>query len=560
LLQAQTTYYIAPPPAGNDGTGVGTYELPWATLYKASTEATEWGDVIHVFPGTYNEPQRTVLAVGVSIVGENQYTTIINYTYNAGNITDAAIYAVSASVTDGNQNISYVTITGTSYAASRGIYTRYRNNFIIHHCVIKNFDKAGINADSEINWITMPASYTTGLEIAFCTIEDNTEFPDNAGECNLRWSGHSDFEIHHNTFTNTARVAGRSIYSSQVKNGSIHDNVLNTRESISGTWLFAMELFNCRGGVEIYNNTYVGGGTLDMSGHSTLKGIYDYSYSIHDNTFTLSSLVPYHDTPTAAITIEGWETIESVQVYRNHIKNFPWGINITMGVYQIWGGHGILKNLDIYSNIIENSASSDVSWNSFGIGLIKQATGITRRNINIINNTITGNQTNSYRGINLSVDGTNDDIAIKNNIIQGFDLGFLAENNSGTVDSLHLVNNLINDCASTVYIQTGVTSTNYVNTGQLTSDPLFTSSTNFHLQTGSPAAQTGVHIGTPYLLDYDGVPFLNPPSRGAYEVTSGTSIPTLTTTAITAITNTTASSGGYITSDGGAAVTARGVC
>ena len=37
-------------------------------------------------------------------------------------------------------------------------------------------------------------------------------------------------------------------------------------------------------------------------------------------------------------------------------------------------------------------------------------------------------------------------------------------------------------------------------------------------------------------------------------------IPTITTTAISAITNTTASSGGTITTDGGAAVTARGVC
>jgi uncharacterized protein (TIGR02145 family) len=42
--------------------------------------------------------------------------------------------------------------------------------------------------------------------------------------------------------------------------------------------------------------------------------------------------------------------------------------------------------------------------------------------------------------------------------------------------------------------------------------------------------------------------------------TSALVVPTLTTTAITAITLTTASSGGNITADGGAAVTARGVC
>ena len=37
-------------------------------------------------------------------------------------------------------------------------------------------------------------------------------------------------------------------------------------------------------------------------------------------------------------------------------------------------------------------------------------------------------------------------------------------------------------------------------------------------------------------------------------------VPVLSTTAVTAITQTTASSGANITSDGGAAVTARGVC
>ncbi|MGD0756768.1 MAG: DUF1566 domain-containing protein [Bacteroidales bacterium] len=43
-------------------------------------------------------------------------------------------------------------------------------------------------------------------------------------------------------------------------------------------------------------------------------------------------------------------------------------------------------------------------------------------------------------------------------------------------------------------------------------------------------------------------------------ITESASVPTLTTTAITAITQTTASSGGNITSDGGATVTVRGIC
>lgn len=555
FLKAQTTYFIAPFPTGNDVTGVGTEANPWASLYKASVEAVVSGDIIHVEPGTYSEAQRTELAVGVSIEGENQYTTIINYTYNAGSFSNGAIYAVSATVTDGNQSISYITITGSNYTASRGIYTRYRNNFVIHHCIIRNFDKSGVNAYSEIDWVTPPATYTTGFEISYSTIENNTESPDNGGECNLRFSGHSGYSIHDNTFTNTTRVAPRSIYSSQVKNGSFYNNTINTRETISGAWLFAMELWNNRGGVLIANNTFVGGGTIDIGGHTTQKGIYSYGISIHGNTQILSSLVPYNATPTAAITIECWVSIESVYVYGNHIKNFPWGINITAGQ-----AGATIEDLYIYSNIIENSASSDVSWASFGIGLIQQSAGLTRRNINIINNTITGNQTYSYRGVYISVDGTNDDIKVKNNIIQDFDFGVRLDNNAGTINALELVNNIINDCGTAVSIAAGTTSTNYVNTGQLTTDPLFISATNFHLQDGSPAVQTGVYIGTPYLLDYDGVSFLNPPSRGAFEITPPPTVPILSTVSISAITATTASSGGNITSDGDAAVTARGVC
>lgn len=565
ILNGQTRYYISP--TGNDGTGAGTEASPWRTVFKASTEATTWGDVIDIKAGTYTESQRTVLEPGVSIEGENTATTIINYTYNTASYDNGAIYMVSSSITNGNQSISYVTITGSNYAASRGIYTRFRNNVEIHHCIIKKFDKSGINAYSTATnaytlvggqvTLTNPTTvFTTGLKINNCTIEDNTESPDNIGECNLRWSGYTGFEIRNNTFSSIVRVTPRNVYSDQVQNGTFHDNIINTRESVSvDEWLFAMEMYSGRGGCQIYGNTLLGGGTIDIAGYTILKGIYAYSWYIHDNTITLSSLVSYTGKPTVGITIECHSSLQGVLVTRNHIKNFPWGISVTIG-----RTGASIRDVYIWANVVENSASSSVAWTSFGIGVIQQSASVTKRNINIINNTITGNQTYSFRGVYISVDGTIDDIKVKNNIIEDFDIGIRVDNYSGTIDSLHLVNNLIHDCGTTVSLQSGITSTNYINTGELPDDPLFVSSTNFHLQDGSPAEQTGIFIGTPYLLDYDGTPFLIPPSRGAYETNSGFSTPTLTTTAISLITNTTASSGGVITSDGGASVTARGVC
>jgi len=530
LLGAQTTWYVAT--TGNDVTGDGTLGNPWLTVKKASTEVAVFGDIIYVKPGTYTESQRTNLALGVSLEGEYTPTTIINYTYNAASFSDGAIYAVSGSVVNGNQHISNLTITGSNYTASRGIYTRYRNNFHIYNCTIQNFDKSGINAYSEIDWVTPPATYTTGLKIYNCDIDNNTESPDNGGECNLRWSGHSGYEIYSNTISSLVRVTPRSVYSSQVKNGSFHDNIINTRESISGEWLFACELFNNRGGIEIYDNQFIGGGTLDIAGHTIEKGIYSYAVSIHDNSFVLSTLVPYNSKPTVAITIESWVSIESVYIYRNYIKNFPWGINVTMGTYGEWGGSGTIDDLFIYTNIIENSGSSDTSWASFGIGIIYQATGITRDNINIWNNTITGNQTYSYRGIYLSIDGTNTNINFQNNIIQGFDLGIRVEDesagNTGSVDELHIDYNLFHDNGNSnlVSFEAGISITNYTNTGHIIDDPEFVSAIDFHLSSDlSPAYMAGMYVDVD--TDYDGDVYFNPPSIGAYEYGSVPSGPTV---------------------------------
>ena len=271
---------------------------------------------------------------------------------------------------------------------------------------------------------------------------------------------------------------------------------------------------------------------------------------------TISSLVPYNSIPTTAITIECWVSIESVYIYRNRIKNFPWGVCVTAEV-----ASSTVEDLYIYSNIIEGVSNTDVSWNAFGIGIIYQTTVNYRRNINIINNTIIGGNSNAYRGVYISVDGTNDDFKVKNNIIYDFNYAVRLDNRSGTIDSLHLDNNIYYSCNTNVYIQSGTSYTNYHNENYLTTNPLFVSTSDFHLQTGSPAEGNGLHIGSPYLYDYDGIPFLNPPSIGAYEKTSGgQSVPTVTTSPVTNITETTALSGGYISTDGGAAVTARGVC
>jgi hypothetical protein len=86
--------------------------------------------------------------------------------------------------------------------------------------------------------------------------------------------------------------------------------------------------------------------------------------------------------------------------------------------------------------------------------------------------------------------------------------------------------------------------------------------TFLHLAQGSNLIHTGVTISG-LTTDGDGNYFGTPdPSLGPFEYSYGgsASIPTITTTDISGITTTTASSGGNVVSDGGATVTARGVC
>jgi hypothetical protein len=91
----------------------------------------------------------------------------------------------------------------------------------------------------------------------------------------------------------------------------------------------------------------------------------------------------------------------------------------------------------------------------------------------------------------------------------------------------------------------------------------------FRTQHGSPAGNggftsqiTNLTPGTTYYLKAYASDGVNA-SYGieiSFTTTTVSSLPTLTTTAVTSVTQTSASSGGNITSDGGAEVTARGVC
>lgn len=519
-----STYYIATSENGGNDSNTGTSSSPWLTLSHACQKVTLPGDTIYIRSGRYIETAQCILSPGVSIIGEGYSSHIISHYDNGSESFRNVLIYMSSGVesSEGNQSISFILIDGDMYKGKRAIYCRYRNNISIHHCAIINFRKSGINFYSETSWTEPPITYSKKCKVCCNYISDCTENPDNGGECNLRIAGYEEVDISYNTIVNTARIAGRSLYTSQLKNCRINNNTFYCRKEVMDYWNFAMELFNTRGGMEVFENTVFGGGTIDLAGHSIEKGDYKYSARIHDNHLLLTNPVNYNDHIVVAITIEAWEKIESVYVYNNYIKNFPWGVNCTMGKYDKWGGNGTIDDLYIYNNVIENPSHADKAMSSFGIAILKQTNARYRNNVNILNNTITGNTHYAWRGIVFEATGKNDKINIKNNIVQGFTkYGIVIDYFDGSMGDINIDNNLIHSSGNRneVFFSGPKSLRIYTNKNHLKADPRFVSETDFHLSPGSPAIAAGTYVGL--LKDHEGADWSNPPSIGAFEYNDG---------------------------------------
>jgi uncharacterized repeat protein (TIGR02059 family) len=93
----------------------------------------------------------------------------------------------------------------------------------------------------------------------------------------------------------------------------------------------------------------------------------------------------------------------------------------------------------------------------------------------------------------------------------------LVVSNGGSINGLHVENNLAYDNAnSNNPVLSGNSISNYTFSSNIISDPLFVSSSDYHLQTLSPAIGKGLSVSG-LVADYDGSAIKSPPSIGAYE-------------------------------------------
>jgi hypothetical protein len=304
-------------------------------------------------------------------------------------------------------------------------------------------------------------------------------------------------------------------------------------------------------------------------GHITYEGMYIGSsfYSgktINCNgvdTTVLPSLLNGVKVYNCTVVNTGWDGIQvgsastDCKVYNNLVMyDSQTGTSAQMSGILVGGG----SRCDVYSNYIYKGKGDGIE--SLGLGDYK-----------IFNNVIYGAGTGYTGGPKYGI-YVNDNSAIPgspfsilfNDIINPLTKGIKF---SSTVTSNNLIasNAIIGPGVSGGYIEVATSSNvtvqnNY--TAVNTSGAGFTD-TLYHISSTSPLINAGYSDNRGITTDYF---YAGRPSSTTFDIgiceyqfTSG-SLPVVTTAAITSITQTTAIGGGNVTSDGGATVTARGVC
>jgi uncharacterized repeat protein (TIGR02059 family) len=389
----------------------------------------------------------------------------------------------------------------------------------VHHCTIVDFSSTGIIFEGENSWNSQPVTFSSGNQIYNNTI---TNCHGGSGGGNIRITGQTACLIHDNIVDGRGRSMQNSVTLSNNKATTIYNNTFYTLNNRGTAFNFVFEIWDTWGGLEIRNNTFNGGGTIDVGGHYTYKGSYPFGVSIHNNEMILPALEVYNASEVIAITVESWTTLNDVYIYSNHIKNFGTGVQVTFGM----NSGGTASNFYIYNNIFDNVGYSNTQGGSSAIGFVYQA-GVSVaswNNINIMNNVIKAGGSNSNMGIRYHVTGATTNLAIKNNIITGFGIRAINfVNEGGSLNNVQIANNILYNNGETINLG-GITPSSYTNTPNYTTDPLFVSATDFHLQSGSPAIGKGVAISG-VTADYAGNNYKNPPSIGAYESGSAAAAP-----------------------------------
>jgi uncharacterized repeat protein (TIGR02059 family) len=532
-----TTYYIDP--SGSDSNN-GSSSSPWKTLAYACSKVTITGDIIHINAGTYQETQRSSLAVGVSLEGEGAASVITSSLTGSGSGAGAwTIILNSAMGTNGNQHISNIKMDGLNLTAWGAIGINGRSNVKIYNCTFVNFLEVAVTFNGAAGFVSnAPGTFGTGNELHDCIVTNCAGYrgSNDYGAGNIMIGGQNGLLIYNNNIVQTARpnnLNGYLIkyYSEGYNKGiKVYNNYLETAPragtEATSSWGFVLEQWYPIGGWEIYGNTIKG--CLDLVNVS--KGTYSYSFDIHDNTLGFDATPPTGTTQgDVGIRLEAY--FQSVNIYRNHFKNQ------VASVYASGQNGNATDGLNMYNNIFENiGGDNNTGWI---FRYTNDGTTYSISNLNFWNNImIAGNAHSTNYGITIPF-GTVSNVSIRNNIISGFDQAPIQIGTSGSGTNVSIENNIFYSNGNSNAPVGSINYTNYTYQNNLQVDPLFVSSTDFHLQSASPSIGKGINVGL--TTDYDGNTWKNPPSIGAFESGSASSTPVAPVYQSSAVTNATPS-------------------
>lgn len=566
LINAQKTYYVGE--GGNNNTGDGSYNKPWATLAYACSKVTIPRDTISIKEGTINETSQSILSVGVNVKGAGN-SSIIKSMINTNENSATIKLNSDLEGTDGNQSISNLKLDGNNLTANVAIEIRGRSNVKIFNIVVLNFKYQGVvfngaTSDGE-------PTYATNNEFYNSTIRNCATYS-GWGRGNLVIGGQEGFKCYNNTIDQPDRGLGKEGwcikggYDSGWNKGTKIFNCILLKAPFDGaSFDFALEfLYNDQGGLEIYDNVIQG--AIDLGARH--KGDYEYSAYIHNNIIGKSER---NSIAESGIMIEN--KAENLIIKYNYFYNLSHGIWLHFGSSNVGDVQpDYLRDIYIQYNIFDKMGSLTQSYQSKGIELQsgKDNGGIAERWY-IDNNVFTAyNGSAGNVGIYLSNSHSLKNIYVRNNIFKDFSISYINANGTfgANVNGLYLQNNLFynNGNNNNPLWEGGYSITNLVEENNKKENPYFVneSAINFQLQSISSGIDAGINVGL--TRDYRNytVPFNSKPDIGAYEYGSSPVteivVPVVLTSDVTSISTSAALSGGFVNNDGGGILSVRGVC
>ena len=492
-----TKYYVDA--AGNDGTGDGSSGNPYLTISKGVTEATV-GDTVYIVAGTYNINATIDVPVGISIMGEGSSTILSSTASGSHDIYGYSPIFNLESISEGtygSQSISHMHMNGNDTIADGGIMIYRRSGVEIHNISMENFHYYGIrNRGGAIP----PAVHATGNVIHDCIIY-NCGGP-NVSFGNIQIGGQEGMLIYNNhVFQPQRNGYNRAGFPIKYLAGGdnhglkIYNNDMQLEEGDEyDEWHIAVELFHCRGGIEIYNNRFWG--VVDFSDYVGAFGTNDtegYGFAVKIYNNIMGGDAPTSE-ETYGVTFER-STSGGAYVYNNLIKNVRSGIALVNPL-----DNGITEDIYIYNNIIHSfGRTGSASGYGVVIGRLSDTQTTAFEDIYILNNTIVDNSTGQPTAGIYIRGGTNvsfSNVNIKNNIVQGIRAGtaYSIWFNRVICGEVNVENNNLYDCdyVTTTYTDCTITSTTDQN--NLTVDPLFVTTSDFHLQSTSPCRDAGIDV------------------------------------------------------------------